>query len=428
MATVSSPDITKKLFGGIFDVDGSGHYPGLELINLVVCCAEGTLPSTEKVHVYRAAHDFARQLITDQLEESRKSEVLLDDHTSMVVAHLLRCLELEVPNIVKTKGWERTHFFPYTRSLVHWDARKGRQAGVSVQIERRYLRGAGAYAFSVLRHDSNINRLNQTREGFNALYPKNKSSPLELLAETLRNQGRRDLEGSPSLDQVEAESDLRNDEWEELFRDGTRNILSHVNLPTVQRVRAILNWTSIWLVLLEADRALSIKGESPLVVIVDCAGSHTQLRRAAQRCLKNLSGVIEHVARVEGAQQGSLSAQQVSKIRGFFGNTAAAGGLLNAWKGRRHFTLRLSALEALVMAAVPSGDEMEYERFLSNWLYERCHIVAGRAAAANAGMLLAFDGTIFEENERRLAEQMRSAGLLKMFSDATRMVSPGGRF
>jgi len=51
MPTVYAPDITKKLFGGIFDVDGSGHYPGLELINLVVCCAEGTLPATDKVDI-----------------------------------------------------------------------------------------------------------------------------------------------------------------------------------------------------------------------------------------------------------------------------------------------------------------------------------------------------------------------------------------
>lgn len=74
MATVSAPDVTKKLFGGIFDVDGSGHYPGLELINLVVCCKEGTLPNDEKVHIYRVAHDFGRQLITEQLEQERRNQ------------------------------------------------------------------------------------------------------------------------------------------------------------------------------------------------------------------------------------------------------------------------------------------------------------------------------------------------------------------
>lgn len=426
MPVVSATEITKKLFGGVFDVDGSGHYPGLELINLVVCCAEGILPQTDTVHIHRAAHDFARQLITESLAPERKSAVLLGEHTAPAVAHLLRCLELEVPNIVKSKGWERTHFFPYTRSLVHWDARKGRTFG-EVRIERRYLRGAGAYAFAVLRKDPDADRLQKIRKGFEALYPTSHSSPLELLAATLRSKGKTDPENAPSLDQVESASKVQNDEWDELYRDGMCNILSHERLPGVQRVRAVMNWTSIWLVLAEAARALAIKSEGPLAVVVDCAGTHPQLRRAAQRCLKDLVGVIEQVSRDEGTRQGQLSDQQLGKIRAFFGNTAAAGGLLNAWKGRRHFTLKLASVEALVLASMQEGNELEYDIFLADWLYERCRIVAGREGAARAGMLMAFDGSIFEENERRLADQMRSAGMLRVFSDATRMVFAGGR-
>ena len=422
---VSAPDVTKALFGGVFDVDGSGHYPGLELINLIVCCEQGMLPQSETVTVTRAAHDFARQLITDVLPAERRAAVLLDAHTEHAVAHLLRCLELEVPNIVKSKGWERTHFFPYTRSLVHWDARKGRQAGVEVQLERRYLRGAGAYAFAVLRKDQNQARLEATREGFSALYPVDQNSPLEMLASTLRKKGK--IDDKPSLDQIECESKVCDDSWDELYRDGMKNIVGHRFLPAVQRVRAVMNWTSIWLVLLEAGRAKAKVTVEPLAVIVDCAGTHPQLRRAAQRCLKDLTNVVEQVSREEGERQGRLSAQQLGKIRGFFGNTAAAGGLLNAWKGRRHFTLKLPAMEAMVLAAVPSGTELEYDVFLSKWLFERCRIVAGRESAARAGMLMEFDGTIFEENERRLGDQMRSSGMLRVFSDATRMVTPEGR-
>lgn len=422
---VSAPEVTKALFGGVFDVDGSGHYPGLELINLIVCCKEGMLPDDPKINVVRAAHDFARMLITDVLPPERRSAVLLDEHTEHAVAHLLRCLELEVPNIVKSKGWERTHFFPYTRSLVHWDARRGRQAGVDVQLERRYLRGAGAFAFKVLRKDQNIKRLQATRDGFAALYPLDHNSPLEMLASTLRKKGR--IDESASFDQIEYESQVRDDSWEDLYRDGMQNIVGHRSLPAVQRVRAVMNWTSIWLVLLEAARAQEKKTPKPLAIVVDCAGTHTQLRRAAQRCLKDLTNLVELVAREEGARQGQLSEQQLGKIRGFFGNTAAAGGLLNAWKGRRHFTLKLPAVEAMVLAAIPSGTELEYDAFLSSWLFERCRIVAGRESAARAEMLMAFDGTIFEENERRLGDQMRSAGMLRVFSDATRMVSPGGR-
>lgn len=421
---VSAPQVTKALFGGVFDVDGAGHYPGLELINLVVCCEEGVLPQSDQVHVRRVAHDFARKLIADSMPAERKSAVLLDSHTEHVVAQLLRCLELDVPNIVQSKGWERTHFFPYTRSLVHWDARKPRQAGADVQIERRYLRGAGAYAFAVLRKDGDVSRLQANRAGFEALYPRGSSSPLELLAATLRSKGR--IDETPSMDQVEAASHVFQDEWEDLYRDGIRNILGHHTLPGVQRVRAVMNWTALWLVISEAARSTAIVDGAPLAIVVDCAGTHPQLRRAAQRCLKDLTGLIEQVSREEGEKQGQLSAQQLGKIRGFFSNTAAAGGLLNSWKGRRHFTLRLGAIEALVLAAVPAGEERDYDTFLKGWLFDRCRIVAGRESAASAGMLTAFDGTIFEENERRLADQMRAAGMLRVFSDATRMVSPGG--
>jgi hypothetical protein len=428
MAAIKGPDVTKVLFGGVFDVDGSGHYPGLELINLVVCCAEGTLPTTERVHIHRVAHDFARQLLADKLVSlDRKKEALVDEHTAHVVKHLLRCLELEVPNTVKAKGWERTHFFPYTRSLVHWDSRPGRRGQAEAQLERRYLRGAGAYAFSVLRRDSDEARLQAMRDGFEALYPKHKNSPLEQLAATLKAKGTVDAPDAPSFDQIERESKLFDDEWEELFRHGMRNILSHRGLPIVQRVRSVMSWTSIWLVLMESARAASHFPPLQPALIVDCAGTHPQLRRAAQKCLKDVVGLVEQASRQIGAVLGSLSDQQLGKIRAFYGNTAAAGGLLNAWKGRRHFTLRLPALEALVLAAVPEGEEMEYDRFLADWLYDRCRIVAGRTAATKAGLLFEFDGTIFEENERRLADQMNAAGLLRVFSDATRMVSPVGR-
>lgn len=374
-ATVYAPDITQKLFGGIFDVDGSGHYPGLELINLVVCCAEGTLPATEKVHVLRAAHDFARRLIADnEMPPEKVAEVLMNEHTTHAISHLLRCLELEVPNVVGSKSWERTHFFPYTRSLVHWDARRPRSENSPPSLERRYYRGAGAYAFSVLRRDTDPSRLQSLREGFDALYPKDRRSPLELLASTLRAKGLVDAE--PSLDKIEERSALHGDRWEELLRDGMRNVLSHQSLPTVQRVRAVMNWTSLWLVLMEAARALTLVGTQSLSLIVDCAGTHPQLRRAAQRCFKDITGVIEQVSREEGQRLGSLSEVQLGKIRAFYGNTAAAGGLLNAWKGRRHFTLRLPAIEALVLAAVPAGTEVEFDRFLSGWLYDRCGIRA----------------------------------------------------
>jgi hypothetical protein len=431
---LKGPDITKALFGGVFDIDGAGHFPGLELINFITCCADGILPPPDvvKVKLRRMSHDFARRLVADTLPPEARTSVLLDAHSEHAVANLLRCLELDVQNTLKSKAksWERTHFFPYTRSLVHWDAReravsKGNDAPSQILLERRYLRGGGAYAFSVLRHDTDAGRLAAIREGFSELYPTDFRSPLERLAATLLKHGESD--SVPSTDLLEPLSNVQNDHWDNLYRDGIRNILSHRTSPTVQRIRAVMDWTGIWLVLLEAARAAQHLHEDGDWggVVLDCAGTRPQLRRASQKCLK------EHLARIEDAANaqassdgGAISRQQMNKIKGFFSNTAAACGLLNSSKGRRHFTLKLGAIEALVFASMAAGHDLTFESFISDWLGKRCKLIVGREAAAEAGMLTAFDATIFEENERQFAEQMRATGMLQVYSDATRMVSP----
>ncbi len=427
---LKGPHITNALFGGVFNIDGAGHFPGLELINFIVCCADGILPGAEvqKVKMRRMSHDFARRLAADVLPANARSKVLLDEQSEHAVAYLLRCLELEVSNTIKTKSWEHTHFFPYTRSLVHWDAR-GRTvatsrdgSGVKILIERRYFRGGGAFAFSVLRHDPDVARLAAIREGFAELYPDDVRSPLETLAATLLTHGEMDAE--PVADVLESSSRVRNDRWDNLYRDGMRNILSHRTAAAVQRIRAVMNWTGMWLVLMEASRSAEHLGKLWGGIVVDCAGAHPQLRRASQKCLK------EHLARIEEAvndevekEGGSITAQQMNQIKGFFSNTAATCGLLNSAKGRRHFTIKLDAIDALVLAATSSGKDLTFENFISEWLWERCGLIVGRDAAARAGMLSSFDASIFEENERQFSELMRTTGMLRIYSDATRMVS-----
>ena len=427
---LKGPRITNALFGGVFNIDGAGHFPGLELINFIICCTDGILPGAHvhNVKMRRISHDFARRLAADVLPADMRSKVLLDEQSEHAVAYLLRCLELEVSNTIKTKSWEHTHFFPYTRSLVHWDARgktavaSGDGADLRILIERRYFRGGGAFAFSVLRHDPEADRLAAIRTGFAELYPEDVKSPLETLAATLLTHGKKDEE--PMADMLESNSKVLNDHWDNLYRDGMRNILSHRTASAVQRIRAVMNWTGMWLVLMEAARSADYLGKSWGGIVVDCAGAHPQLRRASQKCLK------EHLARIEEAvneevdkEAGSISTQQMNQIKGFFSNTAATCGLLNSAKGRRHFTIKLDAIDALVLAATSSGKEMAFENFISEFLWERCGLIVGRDAAARAGMLSAFDASIFEENERQFSELMRTTGMLRIYSDATRMVS-----
>jgi len=422
MPALKGPDVTKKLFGGVLDIDGAGHYPGLELLNFVLCCTDGILPGpeVERVRIRRQSHAFARRLVAadNKLTEDDCNKVLLDSGSRTAIVHLLRCVELAVPNAIKSKSWERTHFFPYTRSLIHWDARIRNE---TFKFERRYLRGGGAFAFSVLRHDPNPDRLAAVRSGFEALYPPDAEGPLEKLSGTLIKHGYIDSE--PVEDTLERDSSIRNDDLDELYRDGMKSILSHKRVPHVQRIRAIMNWTGIWLVLLEATRSARYLGKAGAKIIVDCAGVHPQLRRAAQRCLKESLANIEE-ASISLARQagGEISAPQRNKIKGFFGGTASLCGLLNAPKGRRHFTLKLEAIEALVLACGPNS-ERSFEEFTADWLGKRCGLIVGRVAAGDCDLLNDFDATIFEENERQFAEQMRATGMLRVYSDATRMVS-----
>lgn len=252
---ISSPYISKELFGGILDSDGSGFYPGLELLNFVLCSEGETLVSDDDFRFTRYAHDFSRRLLKDDsLLRSEKSKILYDIDSEDAVRRLLHCLELDIVNIRKVKSWERTHFFPYTRSLVHWDARptKGK-INRSIDLERRYLRGGGALVFHILRKDTNPERLQKIRDGFNLLFPENDISPLESLASTLRYQGYKD--SVPVKDQIEPQSKLFNDDLEELYRDGIMRILSHVELPGVSRIRSVINWTGIWMVIMQNARS-----------------------------------------------------------------------------------------------------------------------------------------------------------------------------
>ncbi|MEW9921831.1 hypothetical protein AB2B41_19665 [Marimonas sp. MJW-29] len=416
------PEVSRELFGGVLDFDAAGHYPGLELLNFIFCGQGGNrLPSSDTVQIIRRSHDFGRRLVWDSSfkDDQRRHDVLLDDNSAEeTLRELLRCLQLEIPNGTKEPKWSRAHFFPYTSSLIHWDARE--RSG-NIRLERLYLRGGGALAFKILRFDPDAARLKRVADGFDQLYSATLESPLEILADFINKQSKSDTE--PVLDDIEKATRANIDDFEDVYRDGILNILEQSQATSVAKIRAVMGWTALWLVLMQNRRArqkLELK-ESP--IICDCGAGSPQLRRASQRCLQevlgNILGAIDSVAadpRLPNAQR--------NKIRSFFWATAAANGFLNAWRGRKHFTLSVDALEMIVLATIPAGSEMPFERFVTEVLYDRLDIAIGRGAAEGSGLINSIDASIFEENEAQLALQMIAAGLVTQYSDATRMVSP----
>jgi hypothetical protein len=424
----TGPTVSRRLFGDALDFDAAGYYPGLELINLLVCSSsDQTLPPPgPDFKLKRRAHDFARRLVWDEkfhLHPKRK-EVLYDENSEQALRHLLRCLQLEIPNLTKEPGWERAHFFPYAPSLVHWDARnpRSRSAG-TVLIERRYLRGGGTLAFRILRSDPDQSRLTRIRTGLDRLLKPIAQSALEKLASVLLAAGASDAE--PIKDGNEPECFLFNDSSEDTYRDGVLRIVEHEDRSIAARIRAIMNWTAFWLVMVQHRRASAALKMPDSYIVIDCGSSNQQLRRLSQRCLKDLQQVIVN-ATEHAAGELALPTRSLNKIRGFFSSSAATIGLLNSWKGRRHFTLGIDILETLVLAGTEMSRELTFEKFVLDWLYGRCSLVTGRSAAGRAGLLASFDASIFEDNEESLAVQMKAAGLLTEYSDATRMVGTGG--
>lgn len=417
---LKGPEVSRELFGGVLDFDAAGHYPGLELLNFVYCNGgEEVLPRGGSVHLLRRSHDFGRRLVWDESFESdpRRHTVLLgDDAAEETLRELLRCLQLDIPSGSKDPKWSRAHFFPYTPSLIHWDAR---DRNGKIGIERLYLRGGGALAFKILRSDENLVRNQRMKEGFQQLYAATAESPLEILAGFINDQSKQDVQ--PSEDEIERLTRSNLDEFEDVYRDGMLNILEQRDATSVAKVRAIMGWTALWLVLMQNKRARGRLNLGSTPIICDCGANSAQLRRASQRCLQEvLDNIVQAVVKVEP----KLPNAQRNKIRSFFWATAAANGFLNAWRGRKHFTLSVDVLEMIVLAMIPSGKELPYERFVTEVLYDRLGIAIGRGAAEASGLVNSIDASIFEENEAQLAHQMIAAGLVTQYSDATRMVSP----
>jgi hypothetical protein len=421
------PEVTRHLFGGVLVEDGAGHYPGLELLNLVFRGeADDLLPRKGTTFRLRS-HDFARKLVwSDEFpRHPARRSVLLNGHTEDAIRHLLECLQLEIPNQAKKADWARAHFFPYTRSLIHWDARNPKRgAAGSAVLERRYLRGGGALAYRVLRADPDEERRSRCQGGFESLYPSSADSPLGALAEVLAGHGVSQSEPKPDL--IEAQCSARDDALEELYREGMVTILGQVQISSVSRIRAVMAWTGFWLVTMQHSRAYSSLGRPPAAIICDCGANHQQLRRAAQKSFKDAQSVILDAVDAGFAELSKsdkkLPQRQRNSIWGFCWSTAATVGILNARRGRRHFTLGLDILETLVFAGIPRGEEKPFEWFVDDWLYQRCGIVVGRRAAEQEGLLADLDASIFEDNETQLQDQMAAAGLLRQYSDATRMV------
>jgi hypothetical protein len=418
---MKTPDISQELVGGILVSDAAGHYPGLELLNYIYGCSDGILSDDPSPEFERAGQDFARRLVWDSKafgDERIGEDAFVGTEAQAVLGHLLRCLQLPVADRGST-NWEAAHFFPYTRALVHWDARKSRSAArTEAQIERRYLRGGGAFAHKILREDPDADRKESIRLGFEALMPQGQSTPLDRLASVLRNKG---AKTSHIRCEIEEQAVSRQDEQDNHFRTGIERILSHSDLSSTARVKAIMNWTGFWLAICQSERSAARLGNPRTGIIIDCGSGPSQLRRESARAVKEIISSIGDAAADCLPAEEELKTKARRDMAGFFTRSCAWIGMLNAFTGRRHFVVGLDLLEALVLAQVSFGEEISYETFIDR-LENSFGLIIGRNSARTEGLLARLDASIFEDNEEAFARQLGAAGLMHAYSDTTRMV------
>ena len=74
------------------------------------------------------------------------------------------------------------------------------------------------------------------------------------------------------------------------------------------------------------------------------------------------------------------------------------------------------------MAGIKEGEELEYSKFLNDWLGKRCQLLIGNKLAEELGYFERFDGSIFKSNDVSFSNHLSAAGLLTEYSDETKMV------
>lgn len=423
------------IYGGNLTIDNAGASAGIELLNYIFGANDAShcLAKGDTLNYVRYGHHKARLLahlrVDEEITKNKNAAAQFEDivfdgpKAKEVLGGLFAGLQMIPPNVKKTTdaGWTRRLFFPFTKSLIHWDVKPS-----NARIERVWMRGAGALLYKILRKDPDSERLRAIEVGLANLYKTTEDSPLDHLASFFRN-------ASPNTkvtsDEVESKSKFGRDDFEDVFREGVFNILkgAEKNIPSVSRVKALLDWSTIWLVLMQYRRSEAFLERAVQPIVCDCRVSGSALRRLARKQLNHVVTTIgEALAYDKEEEYQAIKPGQRNKVRGFFASSASSIGLINAYTGSRYFTLKVNTLDAIVAALLPSGNEVSFSEFVDNLLPNKLGIVVSRNAARNSGLLDANDATIFESNEKDLAVQMKAAGLLEAYSDATQMVCKRG--
>lgn len=436
--------VVKRAFGASLYEQGRGFYVTLELLAI----AWGThalngevLPDVAgTLRMHRRSHDFGRRLASalDPGFTSEDRSHLSGKDTEPTLRRLLGSLRVPVPGRRSEGSWQGTHLYPYTGALVHYDAvfrpkSKPKSPNDQYGIERYLYRGAGGFAHKLLRTDQDKGRLAVTRRGLTSLISDTESSLARLaLALTEHDAAKVDEDFD---DELEAEAtDVGGTAWPELLRKGVHNVLGRTNVPRARQVEALMHWVPYCVARYQHARALVILGNSSpdnSSFPVDCRSGASSIRDASRSAVdvargaifNALANTIDPSAPGESELLGQRSQKWRDHCRGFFTGTLGSVGALNAMSGKRHLCLRADLLEAIVLATLKPGEEITFESFCEGVLFDELALVVDERSAQRSESLLRINRAEFRENGEELARLLKDLGLLREYSDATRMVT-----
>lgn len=476
MADRSKAEVVLRLFGVNLEQQGRGFYVPLEMLAIArgVYLAHqedpekfaGLLDNGAGTAYKRTSHDLARRIATKarivEGDEELGKAVELDSPETMETLHaLFSSLLVEIPGRRSQPSWFGAHIYPFVGELIHYDAverrvkqidskkgaKKRKQAskvavGINApSIERYLFRGAGSWAYKVLRVDPDPGRKEATRQGMCDLV-QDSGTPLGNLAKALSAHDF-DYDEAP-VEGPDAGIELHEDlsPWPDLLREGTRNIVTRTaTVPRAKRTESLMHWVPYCLARHQLHLArIKLGVTNRESILLDFGNEATPLRRESQ---KNLAGFRNDIVKAINVQaqvmideieeEGDEDKKRrygrftkeggtaVASPRAFFSETLAAVGALNATAGRRHFTMKPPMLEALVSATVAQDAEMEFDKFCT-LLYQKYGLVMEDKVAAASPLAYEVDPSVLGHNGKAFREKLAAIGLLTQYSDATSMV------
>jgi hypothetical protein len=425
-------EIVRDVFGGLLAQQGRGFYVALELLSIVWGMERARLRPLQRggdgrIRYVRRTHDFARRVLAEPESLTPDERAWLGPGAESVLRSLLQGLVVPIPGQRATIKLPTCHFFPYVGELVHYDAV---WRGKKVSLERNSYRGAGALAYRLLSDDGDEERLAQVRTGLLRLVSED-GGPLGTLAYELSQHdaapgSARDAE-TIFDDDDGSETKTLESPWVDVFRQGVANIVTREDVARARRVDALVHWVPFCIAMHALALARTRLGEDPASPIVfECGVGRSPLKSLARdhasKATATIARALEHAARESGDEQLTKDSQKWRDApRTFFTTTLGVVGAFNAMTGLRHFCISPQLLEAIVLATVP--EDVDLDQFVSEVMHRRLGMVIDGDAAAEAGLLARVDREEFKANRNALGATLKDLGLLREFSDMTKLVT-----